>query len=37
VRTIWSADGELVADLCSLVQHRLKQRLEDQLKQLQNA
>jgi len=37
VRTIWSADGELVADLCALVQHRLKQRLQDQLEQLQSA
>ena len=37
VRMIYSADNDLVNDLCSLVQHRLKQRLQDQLKQLQNA
>ena len=35
VRTIWSADDDLVEDLCNLVQNRLKQRLENQLKQLQ--
>jgi len=34
VRTIWSADDDLVEDLCNLVQNRLKQRLENQLKQL---
>ena len=34
VRTIWSADADLVEDLCNLVQNRLKQRLENQLKQL---
>jgi DNA-binding transcriptional ArsR family regulator len=37
VRTIWTAEGELVNDLCTLVQTRLKQRLEDQLSQLQSA
>ena len=37
VRTIWTAEGELVDDLCTLVQTRLKQRLEDQLSQLQSA
>ena len=35
VRTIWSADDDLVEDLCNLVQKRFKQRLELQLKQLQ--
>lgn len=34
VRTIWSADNELVDDLCGLVQNRLRQRLEAQLQQL---
>ena len=34
VRTIWSAHDDLVEDLCNLVQNRLKQRLENQLKQL---
>jgi len=34
VRTIWHADGDLVEDLCSLVQSRLRQRLETQLQQL---
>lgn len=34
VRTIWHADGDLVEDLCSLVQTRLRQRLESQLQQL---
>jgi hypothetical protein len=34
---IYRADDELVADLCSLVQTRLKQRLEAQLRQLQAA
>ena len=37
VRTIWTAEGELVDKLCSLVQTRLKQRLERQLSQLQAA
>ena len=32
VRTIWSADNALVDDLCALVQTRLRQRLESQLK-----
>ncbi|NDG74995.1 MAG: transcriptional regulator [Synechococcaceae bacterium WB8_1B_136] len=35
VRTIWHADSDLVDDLCTLVQTRLKQRLEAQLQQLQ--
>ena len=30
-RTIWQADGDLVDELCHLVQSRLKQRLEAQL------
>jgi DNA-binding transcriptional ArsR family regulator len=34
VRTIWSADNALVDDLCALVQNRLRQRLEAQLRQL---
>lgn len=34
VRTIWHADGDLVEDLCGLVQNRLRQRLESQLQQL---
>jgi DNA-binding transcriptional ArsR family regulator len=34
VRTIWSADNDLVDDLCALVQNRLRQRLEAQLQQL---
>ena len=37
VRTIWSADSDLVEELCHLVQSRLKQRLEAQLEQLQSA
>ena len=37
VRTIWSAEGALVDKLCSLVQTRLKRRLENQLAQLQSA
>jgi DNA-binding transcriptional ArsR family regulator len=37
VRTIWHADSDLVDDLCTLVQTRLKQRLEAQLQQLQTA
>jgi DNA-binding transcriptional ArsR family regulator len=35
VRTIWSADNDLVDDLCALVQNRLRQRLEAQLQQLE--
>jgi hypothetical protein len=34
---IYRADDELVADLCSLVQTRLRQRLQSQLNQLQAA
>ena len=37
VRTIWSAEGALVDELCYLVQTRLKRRLENQLAQLQSA
>jgi DNA-binding transcriptional ArsR family regulator len=37
VRMIYRADDELVADLCSLVQTRLRQRLQSQLNQLQAA
>jgi DNA-binding transcriptional ArsR family regulator len=37
VRLIYTADDELVQDLCSLVQSRLRQRLEAQLRQLQAA
>lgn len=37
VRTIWHADSDLVDDLCTLVQTRLRQRLEDRLQQLQPA
>ena len=33
-RTIWQAEGDLVDELCQLVQGRLKQRLEAQLQQL---
>ena len=37
VRLIYSADDELVHDLCALVQTRLRQRLEHQLHQIQAA
>jgi hypothetical protein len=37
VRTIWQADGDLVDELCHLVQNRLKQRLEAQLQRLEPA
>lgn len=37
VRLIYAAQDELVQDLCALVQTRLKQRLESQLRQLQAA
>lgn len=37
VRTIWHADSELVDDLCTLVQTRLRHRLEAQLQQLDAA
>ncbi|WP_255094425.1 metalloregulator ArsR/SmtB family transcription factor [Synechococcus sp. J7-Johnson] len=36
-RLIYSADDELVEELCTLVQGRLRQRLEAQLLQLQAA
>jgi DNA-binding transcriptional ArsR family regulator len=36
-RTIWQVVGDLVDDLCALVQTRLTQRLRDQLAQLQAA
>lgn len=35
VRLIYKADDRLVDDLCSLVQNRLRQRLQAQLDQLQ--
>jgi DNA-binding transcriptional ArsR family regulator len=31
-RMLWQADGDLVDELCRLVQGRLRQRLEDQLR-----
>jgi DNA-binding transcriptional ArsR family regulator len=34
VRMIYRVDSELVDDLCALVQNRLRQRLEAQLRQL---
>ena len=37
VRMIYSADNDLVNELCALVQTRLRQRLEEQLKQLETA
>ena len=36
-RMIWQVEGDLVDDLCALVQTRLSQRLRDQLAQLQTA
>jgi DNA-binding transcriptional ArsR family regulator len=36
VRLTYSADNDLVNDLCSLVQNRLRERLEAQLQQLQS-
>lgn len=33
-RTVWQTQGDLVEQLCALVQSRLKQRLEAQLEQL---
>jgi DNA-binding transcriptional ArsR family regulator len=36
-RTIWQVEGDLVDDLCALVQTRLTQRLLEQLAQLQAA
>lgn len=36
-RTIWRADGTLVDDLCSLVQVRLRERIEAQLQELRSA
>jgi phage tail protein X len=36
-RTIWQAEGDLVDELCALVQGRLKQRLEARLKQFKAA
>jgi DNA-binding transcriptional ArsR family regulator len=36
-RTIWQADGDLVDELCHLVQNRLKQRLVAQLQRLEPA
>ncbi len=37
VRLIYHADSALVDDLCALVQHRLRQRLEQQLQTLAGA
>jgi DNA-binding transcriptional ArsR family regulator len=37
VRLIYRANAELVEELCALVQNRLKQRLQQQLDQLQAA
>ncbi len=37
VRLIYHADGELVEELCHLVQTRLRQRLEQQLQALSGA
>ncbi|WP_216919913.1 metalloregulator ArsR/SmtB family transcription factor [Synechococcus sp. CCAP 1479/9] len=37
VRLIYRADAELVEELCHLVQTRMKQRLQQQLDQLQTA
>jgi hypothetical protein len=37
VRLIYHADGELVEELCHLVQSRLRQRLEQQLQTLAGA
>ena len=37
VRLIYRADTELVEQLCNLVQNRMKQRLQQQLDQLQAA
>jgi len=34
VRLIYRAEGDLVDDLCNLVQNRLRQRLEQRLRQL---
>ena len=34
-RTIWQAEGDLVDELCHLVQSRLRQRLEAQLQQFE--
>lgn len=36
-RTLWRAEGDLVDELCQLVQGRLRQRLEAQLQQLGSA
>jgi len=36
-RTIWQAEGDLVDELCHLVQGRLRQRLEAQLQQFKAA
>lgn len=37
VRMVYRADDDLVSDLCALVQGRLRQRLQDQLRQLEAA
>jgi DNA-binding transcriptional ArsR family regulator len=36
-RTIWQAEGDLVDELCHLVQGRLRQRLEARLQQFEAA
>jgi DNA-binding transcriptional ArsR family regulator len=36
-RTIWQSEGDLVDELCDLVQGRLRQRLEAQLQQFKAA
>jgi phage tail protein X len=36
-RTIWQTEGDLVDELCQLVQGRLRQRLEAQLQQFKAA
>ena len=36
-RTIWQTEGDLVDELCQLVQGRLRQRLEAQLQELRTA
>jgi len=36
-RTLWWADSDLVEQLCALVQGRLRQRLEEQIRELHTA
>jgi DNA-binding transcriptional ArsR family regulator len=35
-RSLWRADGDLLDQLCGLVETRLRQRLEQQMRKLQN-